>query len=101
MVTSESIHCMWMQATNLCESPSSQTELWPRIFYLQLINQKPLLREVHDWVKANSPPMCMFMPDRLSDNTTSKANEETFKTLADLLMRTQTVSVFDAIGFDS
>ncbi|KAI0697021.1 hypothetical protein BC835DRAFT_1271070 [Cytidiella melzeri] len=71
----------------------NQTELWPRIFYLQLINHRPLLREVHDWVKTNAPPMCMFMPDRLPDTAASRANEETFKHLADLLMQTQSVAI--------
>jgi hypothetical protein len=84
--------CFGAQATNLYNSPSSQTELWPKIFYLQLMNQRPLLREVHEWVKANAPPMCMFMPDRLQDTASTKANEEIFKNLAHLLMQTQSVS---------
>ncbi|KAI0346366.1 hypothetical protein BDW22DRAFT_1352423, partial [Trametopsis cervina] len=75
------------------DNPNSQTKLWPTTFYLQLVNQRPLLHEFHDWVKTSSPPMCMFMPDRLPDPTASKANEDGFKHLADVLMQNQWVAI--------
>lgn len=81
-----------MLATNSVPSPSSETEKWPGQFYVQHLNQRPLLREVHEWVRAHPTTMCMFMPDRLANSTTSKANEELFKHFTDHLMQTQTVS---------
>ncbi|KAI0087442.1 hypothetical protein BDY19DRAFT_893060 [Irpex rosettiformis] len=74
------------------DGDNSQTDLWPAVFYVQHISQRPLLREVHEWVKTHTPPMCMFMPDRLPNNTASKANEDTFKQFADHLMQTQSVA---------
>ena len=67
-------------------------ELWPRTFYVQIINQRPLLREVHSWVKAHTPAMCMFMPDRLPDTNTNNANQSNFENFAQVLMHNQWVS---------
>ena len=92
MATSKLSRFLCALVVDSVTSPSSQTELWPAAFYVQHINQRPLLREIHDWVKTHTVPMCMFMPDRLPHSTASKANEDAFKQFADHLMRTQSVS---------
>lgn len=64
---------------------SSHVELWPPHFDVQVIRQTPLLQEVQTWVRANAPPMCMFMPGRLIDGEAHKANQASFEALATML----------------
>ena len=72
---------------------SSQVELWPANFSITIVSQKPLLREVMEWTKSNTPPMCVFMPDRLADATESSTNSAQFEAFASLLLQNQFVSL--------
>ena len=91
-VTSRSFVSILTSSLSSISSPSSKTELWPALFHLQIMNQRPLLREIHDWVKAHPVPMCMFMPDRLPDANAHRTNQMAFDELASLLMQNQWVS---------
>lgn len=71
---------------------SSQVELWPRSFVVEVMGQRPLLPQLIEWLKSNKPPMCMFMPDRLTDRAAHGANQVAFEALANALMQSQTVS---------
>ncbi|KAI0070321.1 hypothetical protein K474DRAFT_1670198 [Panus rudis PR-1116 ss-1] len=75
------------------EGDSSQVELWPLRFVVQVINQRPLLHEVQAWVKAHAPPMCMLMPDRLQDPDKQNQNQAAFEALASLLAENNLVAV--------
>lgn len=72
---------------------SSQVELWPTYFQVSIVSQRPLLREVMDWVKAHTPAMCVFMPDRLADASAHETNTTQFEALAAHLLQNQFVSL--------
>ena len=72
---------------------SSQVELWPTYFQVSIVSQRPLLREVMDWVKAHTPAMCVFMPDRLADSAAHAANTAQFEAFAGALLQNQFVSL--------
>ena len=71
---------------------SSKVELWPQSFVVEIEGQRPLLPQFIEWLKTNKPPMCMFMPDRLLDPNTHKANQIAFEHLVDTLTQNQSVS---------
>lgn len=98
-VTSRSFVQMSISPLSSISSPSSKTELWPPLFHLQIMNQRPLLREIHDWVKAHPVPMCMFMPDRLPDANAHRANQMAFDELAGLLMQNQWVGSCSFVSY--
>ncbi|KAJ3481992.1 hypothetical protein NLI96_g7287 [Meripilus lineatus] len=56
--------------------------LWPPVLHITLLNQRPILPELQAWIKRESPPMCMFMPDRLSDVGSHGRNQGFFESLA-------------------
>ena len=46
-----------------------------------------------DWIKLNTPAMCVFMPDRLADSAAHATNAAQFETFAGALLQNQFVSV--------
>lgn len=72
---------------------SSQVEHWPANFNVQILSQRPLIQEVHDWIEANTPPMCVFMADRLPDSAAHTANATQFGAITSALLQNQFVSL--------
>ncbi|KAJ3558279.1 hypothetical protein NM688_g1018 [Phlebia brevispora] len=52
-----------------------------------------MLREVHDWIKVNTPPMCVFMADRLPEAAAHAANTAQFEAIAGALLQNQFVAI--------
>ena len=74
---------------------SSQQELWPEYFELQVIRRRGALRELHGWL-ARHPgqfPRCMLMPDRLPEHAASRRNHALFEDFARRLLEEEIVSV--------
>ncbi|TFK50144.1 hypothetical protein OE88DRAFT_1736414 [Heliocybe sulcata] len=70
----------------------NRANLWPTNFVVQGVGRGMVLSEVNTWVQRNSPPLCMFMPERLdyaNDNTTNEAN---FRAFARMLLQNQAVA---------
>ncbi|KAK7680222.1 hypothetical protein QCA50_016731 [Cerrena zonata] len=75
------------------EGENSHVELWPSRFDVQIIRQTPLLQEVQAWVRANTPPMCMFMPARVAEGEGHKTNQAGFEAFAAMLAENQLVAI--------
>ncbi|CAL1699808.1 unnamed protein product [Somion occarium] len=71
----------------------NQVDVWPTRFVVQTISQRPLLQEMQAWAKTNVPPICMFMPDRLSDQDTHRRNQANFETFATMLAENQFIAI--------
>ena len=73
---------------------SSQQELWPEYFELQVIRRRGALSELHGWL-ARHPgqfPRCMLMPDRLPEHSASRRNHALFEDFARQLLEEEIVS---------
>ncbi|EGO29534.1 hypothetical protein SERLADRAFT_412990 [Serpula lacrymans var. lacrymans S7.9] len=51
------------------------------------------LKDVQAWVKHRAPPLCTFMPDRLSDANGNAINQANFRQLSRLLYEKQMVAI--------
>ncbi|KAI0792584.1 hypothetical protein C8Q75DRAFT_731786 [Abortiporus biennis] len=77
----------------------NQVELWPPQFYVNVLTHRALLPEVHAYLRrGNHPPMCMFMPDRITDQDTNRSNLANFEQLSRILMENQFVSLVQFNG---
>ncbi|EMD35266.1 hypothetical protein CERSUDRAFT_116070 [Gelatoporia subvermispora B] len=75
------------------EGDSSQAEKWPSRFHVHVIGQRGVLQQIYDWTKRNTPPMCIFMPDRLPQQASSQANHAQFEAFAQHLLQNQLIAV--------
>ena len=66
-------------------------DLWPSHLYVYLSQRRATPHDVSDWVRRNNPPVCAFMPDRLSDPAANLANSARFTTFSQLLYDNQMV----------
>ncbi|GJE99583.1 hypothetical protein PsYK624_158500 [Phanerochaete sordida] len=72
---------------------NSQVENWPPAFSVQLLAPRPMLPQFLEWLKSHTPPMCMFMADRLPDPAAQRTNQTNFETLVAALVQSQSVAV--------
>ncbi|ETW78220.1 hypothetical protein HETIRDRAFT_242372, partial [Heterobasidion irregulare TC 32-1] len=70
----------------------NRMDLWPSHLYVYLSQRRATLHDVSDWVRRNNPPVCAFMPDRLSDPAANLANSARFTTFSRLLYDNQMVA---------
>ena len=71
---------------------SSEVSLWPQQLQVHVLSQRPVLPELQAWLKRETPPICMFMPDRLPDHEAHRRNQGNFENLARSLYDGQYVS---------
>ncbi|KZT29844.1 hypothetical protein NEOLEDRAFT_1127723 [Neolentinus lepideus HHB14362 ss-1] len=70
----------------------NRANLWPANFVVQAVGRGTVLSEVNAWVQRNTPPLCMFMPERLDYVDDNRANEANFRALASMLLQNQAVA---------
>ncbi|OCH87611.1 hypothetical protein OBBRIDRAFT_735843 [Obba rivulosa] len=71
----------------------SKAEDWPSRFHVHVMEQRGSLQQIYDWAKRNSPPVCIFMPDRLPQQTNSQTNHAQFEAFAQYLLQNQFIAV--------
>ncbi|TDL18797.1 hypothetical protein BD410DRAFT_792982 [Rickenella mellea] len=71
----------------------NRMEAWPTNLAMYFSRRSCRLSDLQEWVRRHKPPLCMFMPDRLTDSSASKANESKFRTLAKLMMDSHAVAL--------
>lgn len=76
-----------------CLTNRSRVQQWPRQFYVHIMNDRCILREVQAWVKQYTPPLCTFLPDRLRETNTHAVNQANFRSLSRILFENQTVNI--------
>ncbi|THH14573.1 hypothetical protein EW146_g5771 [Bondarzewia mesenterica] len=70
----------------------NRMDLWPSHLYVYFSQRRITLPDVATWVRRNSPPVCAFMPDRLSDPAANSANQARFTTFSRLLQDNEVVA---------
>ncbi|KZS98214.1 hypothetical protein SISNIDRAFT_448391 [Sistotremastrum niveocremeum HHB9708] len=84
-------HVAWVQAVET--EGDIRTDLWPTQLSLRSSRQGFSLKDVNEWVKRVAPPLCMFMPSQLRDAAMTRANQESFRMFAKLLLENQVVAI--------
>ena len=71
----------------------SRASHWPDTFYVRVVHERPVLRDVQAWVKECVPPLpiCTFMPNRLRDQNANAVNQTNFRSLSRILFENQAV----------
>jgi hypothetical protein len=70
-----------------------RVDLWNAQLYLQFARAQLPARDLSEWLRRNSVPLCAFMPDRLTDAAAHTANQRDFQSLSRSLTQNQMVSV--------
>ena len=81
----------------LIPSHPSRASHWPTTFYVRVVHERPVLRDVQAWVKECVPPMpiCTFMPNRLRDQNDNAVNQANFRSLSRILFENQAVCLLN------
>lgn len=75
------------------EGDNSEVSLWPPQLNVYVLSQRPVLPELQAWLRRETPPMCMFMPDRLADQENHRRNQANFEALTRTLHDGQFVAI--------
>lgn len=75
------------------ETDGEKVQQWPRQFFVHVMNDRSILRDVQAWVKQFTPPLCTFLPDRLRETNTHAVNQANFRSLSRILFENQTVAI--------
>ena len=74
-------------------SHPSRASHWPATFYVRVVHERPVLRDIQAWIKECVPPLpiCTFMPNRLRDQNANTVNQTNFRSLSRILFENQAV----------
>ena len=83
----------------LIRSHPSRASQWPETFYVRVAHERPVLRDIKEWVKECTPPLpiCTFMPIRLREQNANAVNQSNFRSLSRILFENQAVCLFKPI----
>lgn len=81
----------------LIPSLPSRASHWPETFYVRVVHERPVLRDIQAWVKECVPPLpiCTFMPNRLRDQNVNAVNQTNFRSLSRILFENQVVCLLN------
>jgi hypothetical protein len=71
----------------------SRASHWPETFYVRVVHERPVLRDIKAWIKECVPPLpiCTFMPIRLREQNANAVNQSNFRSLSRILFENQVV----------
>ena len=75
----------------------SRASHWPETFYVRVVHERPVLRDIKAWVKECVPPLpiCTFMPIRLREQNANAVNQTNFRSLSRILFESQAVCLLN------
>ena len=81
----------------LISSYPSRASHWPSTFYVRVVHERPVSRDIQAWVKECLPPLpiCTFMPNRLQEQNANVVNQTNFRSLSRILFETQAVCLLN------